>query len=104
MLTTGYSEAAQCRESLDGMRLLQKPYRIEEIEAALRAVWSSRSGFASGEARNVRSQTEPMRDHAGASPPQLFDADIRFDETTAVTPPGPEHARAGVPDTYPLGL
>jgi hypothetical protein len=29
---------------------------------------------------------------------------VWFDETSAVTPLGPEHAKAGLPDTYPFGL
>ena len=51
----------------------------------------------------------PARDRADepllrASLPQQFDAFVWFDETTAVTPLAPEHARPGVPDTYPFGL
>jgi protein-L-isoaspartate(D-aspartate) O-methyltransferase len=51
-----------------------------------------------------RPDTELMSHYAEASLPQQFDAFVWFDETTAVTPLGPEHARAGVPDTYPFGL
>jgi len=29
---------------------------------------------------------------------------VWFDETTAITPLGPEHQRPGMPDTYPFGL
>jgi hypothetical protein len=36
--------------------------------------------------------------------PQQFDAFLWFDETNAVAPLGPEHRRAGLPDTYPFGL
>ena len=51
-----------------------------------------------------RPDTELMSHYADASLPQQFDAFVWFDETTAVTPLGPEHARAGVPDTYPFGM
>jgi protein-L-isoaspartate(D-aspartate) O-methyltransferase len=48
--------------------------------------------------------TEQMSHYADASLPQQFDAFVWFDETSAVTPLGPQHSRAGVPDTYPFGL
>jgi len=51
-----------------------------------------------------RPETELLSHYAQASLPQQFDAFVWFDETSAVTPLGPEHARAGVPDTYPFGL
>jgi hypothetical protein len=51
-----------------------------------------------------RPDTELMSHYAEASLPQQFDAFVWFDETTAVTPLGPQHAREGVPDTYPFGL
>jgi protein-L-isoaspartate(D-aspartate) O-methyltransferase len=51
-----------------------------------------------------RPDTELMSHYADASLPQQFDAFVWFDETSAVTPLGPEHARPGVPDTYPFGL
>ena len=51
-----------------------------------------------------RPDTELMSHYAEASLPQQFDAYVWFDETTAVTPLGPEHAKAGVPETYPFGL
>ncbi|HEV7368220.1 protein-L-isoaspartate(D-aspartate) O-methyltransferase [Arenibaculum sp.] len=51
-----------------------------------------------------RPETELASHYADASLPQQFDAFVWFDETGAVTPLGPEHARAGVPDTYPFGL
>jgi protein-L-isoaspartate(D-aspartate) O-methyltransferase len=51
-----------------------------------------------------RPETELMSHYADASLPQQFDAFVWFDETMAVTPLGPEHARPGVPDTYPFGL
>ena len=51
-----------------------------------------------------RPKTELRSHYADASLPQQFDAFVWFDKTTAVTPLGPEHARAGVPDTYPFGL
>jgi erythromycin esterase-like protein len=51
-----------------------------------------------------RPDTERLSHYADASLPQQFDAFVWFDETSAVTPLGPEHARAGAPDTYPFGL
>jgi protein-L-isoaspartate(D-aspartate) O-methyltransferase len=51
-----------------------------------------------------RPDTELLSHYADASLPQQFDAFVWFDKTAAVTPLGPEHARAGVPETYPFGL
>ncbi|MBB3236236.1 protein-L-isoaspartate(D-aspartate) O-methyltransferase [Phyllobacterium endophyticum] len=51
-----------------------------------------------------RPQTELLSHYAEASLPRQFDAFVWLDETSAVTPLGPEHARAGTPDTYPFGL
>lgn len=51
-----------------------------------------------------RPDTELLSHYAEASLPQQFDAFVWFDETTAVTPLGPEHARQGAPETYPFGL
>jgi erythromycin esterase-like protein len=51
-----------------------------------------------------RPDTELMSHYADASLPQQFDAYLWFDETTAVTPLGREHATAGLPDTYPFGF
>jgi protein-L-isoaspartate(D-aspartate) O-methyltransferase len=49
-------------------------------------------------------ETELASHYAAASLPQRFDAFVWFDETAAVTPLGPQHARTGVPDTYPFAL
>jgi protein-L-isoaspartate(D-aspartate) O-methyltransferase len=49
-------------------------------------------------------ETELVSHYAQASLPRQFDAFVWFDETNAVTPLGPQHARPGVPDTYPFGL
>jgi protein-L-isoaspartate(D-aspartate) O-methyltransferase len=49
-------------------------------------------------------ETEVASHYAQASLPQQFDAYVWFDETTAVTPLGPQHAKPGVPDTYPFAL
>jgi erythromycin esterase-like protein len=49
-------------------------------------------------------ETELLSHYAQASLSRQFDAFVWFDETTAVTPLGPEHARPGVPETYPFGL
>jgi len=51
-----------------------------------------------------RPETELMSHYSDASLPQQFDAYVWFDETKAVTPLGAEHAKAGVPDTYPFGM
>jgi erythromycin esterase-like protein len=51
-----------------------------------------------------RPDTEVMSHYASASLSQQFDAFVWFDETRAVTPLGPEHAKSGVPDTYPFGV
>ena len=51
-----------------------------------------------------RPDTELQSHYAEASLPQQFDGFVWLDETHAVTPLGPEHGRAGVPDTYPFGL
>jgi protein-L-isoaspartate(D-aspartate) O-methyltransferase len=51
-----------------------------------------------------RPDTEMMSHYAEASLPQQFDGFVWFDETSAVTPLGPQHARPGAPDTYPFAL
>jgi len=51
-----------------------------------------------------RPDTELMSHYSEASLPRQFDAYVWFDETTAVTPLGPEHRRSGIPETYPFGL
>ena len=51
-----------------------------------------------------RPDTELMSHYAEVSLPQQFDAYVWFDETSAVTPLGPEHMQAGPSDTYPFGL
>src|SRR3954467_13720064 len=51
-----------------------------------------------------RPDTELMSHYSDASLPQQFDAYVWFDETTAITPLGPEHHSPGIPETYPFGL
>lgn len=51
-----------------------------------------------------RPETERLSHYACASLPRQFDAFVWFDETTPVTPLGPEHIAQGVPDTFPFGL
>jgi erythromycin esterase-like protein len=51
-----------------------------------------------------RPDSELMSHYADASLPQQFDAFVWFDETSAVTPLGPEHTGPEVPETYPFGL
>jgi hypothetical protein len=49
-------------------------------------------------------RTELQSHYAQASLAKQFDAFVWFDETEAVTALGPQHARSGVPDTYPFAL
>lgn len=51
-----------------------------------------------------RPETERLSHYAYASLPRQFDAFVWLDETTPVTPLGPEHIAQGVPDTFPFGL
>jgi len=51
-----------------------------------------------------RPETELTSHYASASLPQQFDSFVWFDATRAVVPLGPEHAKPGVPETYPFGL
>jgi protein-L-isoaspartate(D-aspartate) O-methyltransferase len=51
-----------------------------------------------------RPETERWSHYSEACLSKQFDAYVWFDETGAVTPLGPQHTRAGVPDTYPFGL
>jgi len=51
-----------------------------------------------------RPDTELLSHYAEASLSNQFDAFVWFDETSAVVPLGPEHAKPGVPDTYPFGV
>jgi protein-L-isoaspartate(D-aspartate) O-methyltransferase len=51
-----------------------------------------------------RPDTELQSHYAEASLPQQFDGFVWLDQTRAVTRLGPEHRRAGSPDTYPFGL
>jgi len=51
-----------------------------------------------------RPDTERLSHYFDASLPRQFDAYAWFDQTTAVTPLGSQHSRAGVPETYPFGL
>jgi erythromycin esterase-like protein len=51
-----------------------------------------------------RPETELASHYAQASLPQQFDAFVWFDQTTALTPLGSQHAKSGAPDTYPFGV
>jgi erythromycin esterase-like protein len=51
-----------------------------------------------------RPETEIPSHYAESSLALQFDAFVWYDETTAVTPLGPQHPRPGVPDTYPFAL
>lgn len=51
-----------------------------------------------------RPTTELLSRYADASLPQQFDVWVWFDETSAVTPLGPEHYRRDAPETNPFGL
>jgi hypothetical protein len=45
-----------------------------------------------------------MSHYMKASLSDQFDAYVWFDQTTAVTPLGPQHARQGAADTFPFGV
>lgn len=49
-------------------------------------------------------ETELQSHYAQVSVPEQFDAYVWFDETRAVTPIGPQHAKPGAPETYPFGV
>jgi erythromycin esterase-like protein len=51
-----------------------------------------------------RLESERLGHYTQVSLPQQFDTYVWFNETTAVTALGPEHGRAGTPETYPFGL
>lgn len=51
-----------------------------------------------------RPETELQSHYAEAVLPRQFDAWMWFDETTALTPLGPQHVRPEEPETYPFGL
>jgi protein-L-isoaspartate(D-aspartate) O-methyltransferase len=51
-----------------------------------------------------RPETELHSHYAEVSLAQQFDAYAWFDQTMAVTPLGPQHAKPGAPETYPFGL
>jgi len=51
-----------------------------------------------------RPESEVLSHYAEAVLPRQFDALVWLDETTAVTPIGPEHVLTGIPDTFPFGL
>ncbi len=51
-----------------------------------------------------RPDTERASHYMRAVLPKQFDAFVWFDETSAVTPLGPDHPAPGAPETYPFGL
>ena len=51
-----------------------------------------------------RPETELHSHYAKSVLPRQFDGWVWFDETTAVTPLGPEHHTGDLPETYPFGL
>jgi erythromycin esterase-like protein len=51
-----------------------------------------------------RPETELQSHYSEAVLPRQFDAWVWFDETSALTPLRPEHAKPGAPDAYPFGL
>ena len=51
-----------------------------------------------------RPDTELASHYMAASLPRQLDAWLWFDQSRAVVPLGPEHARPGAPDTWPFGL
>ncbi|PWC31278.1 protein-L-isoaspartate(D-aspartate) O-methyltransferase [Azospirillum sp. TSO35-2] len=89
-----------CHES--GVPRFLLDLRAERNEAVRRCLLPSRLERFIGVI--YRPDTELRSHYSEASLPQQFDAYVWFDETRAVTPLGPEHARSGVPDTYPFGV
>jgi protein-L-isoaspartate(D-aspartate) O-methyltransferase len=51
-----------------------------------------------------RPGSELMSHYSQTVLPRQYDAFVWFDETSAVTPLGEQHAKPGAPDTYPFGL
>jgi protein-L-isoaspartate(D-aspartate) O-methyltransferase len=51
-----------------------------------------------------RPDTELTSHYSNATLSEQFDAYVWFDETMAITPLGPQHAKPGVSETYPFGL
>jgi protein-L-isoaspartate(D-aspartate) O-methyltransferase len=51
-----------------------------------------------------RPETELYSHYASVSLPRQFDGYVWFDQTNAVTPLGPQHAKPGAPETYPFGV
>ncbi|NGX16594.1 protein-L-isoaspartate(D-aspartate) O-methyltransferase [Wenzhouxiangella sp. XN24] len=51
-----------------------------------------------------RPETELMSHYSDTRLPRQYDAYVWFDQTSAVTPLGPRHAKPGAPETYPFGL
>lgn len=51
-----------------------------------------------------RPDTERWSHYSESLLPKQFDAYVWFDKTQAVTPLGPQHAKPGMPETYPFGL
>ena len=49
-----------------------------------------------------RPDTALLSHYSDACLPRQFDAYVWFDEMTAVTPLGPQHAGPGMPETYPF--
>jgi protein-L-isoaspartate(D-aspartate) O-methyltransferase len=51
-----------------------------------------------------RPESELMSHYSETLLPRQYDAFVWFDETSAVTPLGEQHAKPGAPETYPFGL
>lgn len=51
-----------------------------------------------------RPESELVSHYSETLLPRQYDAFVWFDQSSAVTPLGPEHARPGAPETYPFGL
>jgi hypothetical protein len=107
---------------------MARSYHAREVNTAAEESYSSFDGFRiSNRARSRRQQDdiglsdpfseyfspdllcitgdmELMSHYADASLPQQLDAFVWFDESSAVTPLGPQYAKAGAPDTYAFGL
>ena len=89
-----------CHDAGVGRFLLD--LRSGENEAARRALMKSRLQRFIGVI--YRPESELMSHYSDTLLPRQYDAFVWFDETSAVTPLGDQHARPGAADTYPFGL
>jgi len=89
-----------CHDS--GVECFLLDLRTGKNEVARRALMKSRLQRFIGVI--YRPESELMSHYSETLLPRQYDAFVWFNETTAVTPLGDQHARPGAPDTYPFGL